>query len=181
MVSSVLLSLFFLRPLSYLLPVGMILGVIGILYGAQMAFSQTDLKRLIAYTSVSHMGFVILGIYAFNEIAYQGVVMQILAHGISTGALFIIAGQLIERLHHRDIERMGGFWTPMPVMGGFAMIFCMASLGLPGLGNFIAEFLVLSGTFKASILMTCLASIGLVFAHGLFIANHAENIFWKGA
>ncbi len=145
-------------------PVGMILGVIGILYGAQLAFSQTDLKRLIAYTSVSHMGFVILGIYAFNEMAYQGVVMQILAHGISTGALFVIAGQLIERVHHRDIERMGGFWTPMPVMGGFAMLFCMASLGLPGLGNFIAEFLVLSGTFKASILMTCLASIGLVFA-----------------
>jgi NADH-quinone oxidoreductase subunit M len=145
-------------------PVGMLLGVIGILYGAQLAFSQTDLKRLIAYTSVSHMGFVILGIYAFNEMAYQGVVMQILAHGISTGALFIIAGQLIERLHHRDLERMGGFWTPMPVMGGFAMIFCMASLGLPGLGNFIAEFLVLSGTFKANILMTCLASVGLVFA-----------------
>jgi len=144
--------------------IGMILGVVGILYGAKLAFAQTDLKRLIAYTSVSHMGFVILGIYAFNEIAYQGVVMQILAHGISTGALFIIAGQLIERLHHRDIERMGGFWTPMPVMGGFAMVFCMASLGLPGLGNFIAEFLVLSGTYKANILMTCLASIGLVFA-----------------
>lgn len=145
-------------------PVGMILGVLGILYGAKLAFAQTDLKRLIAYTSVSHMGFVILGIYAFNEMAYQGVVVQILAHGISTGALFVIAGQLIERLHHRDIEQMGGFWTSMPVMGGFAMIFCMASLGLPGLGNFIAEFLVLSGTFKANILMTCLASIGLVLA-----------------
>jgi NADH-quinone oxidoreductase subunit M len=145
-------------------PIGMILGVLGILYGAKLAFAQTDLKRLIAYTSVSHMGFVILGIYAFNEMAYQGVVVQILAHGISTGALFVIAGQLIERLHYRDIERMGGFWTPMPVMGGFAMIFCMASLGLPGLGNFIAEFLVLSGTFKANILMTCLASIGLVLA-----------------
>jgi len=132
-------------------PVGMILGVVGILYGAKLAFAQTDLKRLIAYTSVSHMGFVILGIYAFNELAYQGVVMQILAHGISTGALFVIAGQLIERVHHRDIEQMGGFWTSMPVMGGFAMVFCMASLGLPGLGNFIAEFLVLSGTFKANI------------------------------
>jgi NADH-quinone oxidoreductase subunit M len=145
-------------------PVGMILGVVGILYGAKLAFAQTDLKRLIAYTSVSHMGFVILGIYAFNEMAYQGVVMQILAHGISTGALFVIAGQLIERLHHREIEQMGGFWTPMPVMGGFAMVFCMASLGLPGMGNFIAEFLVLSGTFKANVLMTCLASIGLVLA-----------------
>jgi len=145
-------------------PVGMILGVIGILYGAKLAFAQTDLKRLIAYTSVSHMGFVILGVYAFNEIAYQGVVMQVLAHGISTGALFIIAGQLMERIHHRDINKMGGLWTKMPVMGGVALLFSMASLGLPGLGNFIAEFLVLSGTFNANIAMSCIASLGLILA-----------------
>ena len=142
----------------------MILGVIGILYGAKLAFAQTDLKRLIAYTSVSHMGFVILGVYAFNEIASQGVVMQILAHGISTGALFIVAGQLMERIHHRDIDQMGGFWTKMPIMGGVALLFSMASLGLPGLGNFIAEFLVLSGTFNASIVMACIASLGLILA-----------------
>lgn len=145
-------------------PVGMTLGVLGILYGAKLAFAQTDLKRLIAYTSVSHMGFVILGVYAFNQIAYQGVMMQILAHGISTGALFIIAGQLIERLHHRDIDQMGGLWSKMPVMGGVALVFSMASLGLPGLGNFIAEFLVLSGTFNSNVLMACLASLGLILA-----------------
>jgi NADH-quinone oxidoreductase subunit M len=145
-------------------PVGMILGVLGILYGAKLAFAQTDIKRLIAYTSVSHMGFVILGVYAFNSIAYQGVIMQILAHGISTGALFIIAGQLIERLHHRDIEQMGGLWSKIPVMGGVALVFSMASLGLPGLGNFIAEFLVLSGTFNSNILMACIASLGLILA-----------------
>ncbi len=145
-------------------PVGMTLGVLGILYGAKLAFAQTDLKRLIAYTSVSHMGFVILGVYAFNQIAYQGVMMQILAHGISTGALFIIAGQLIERLHHRDIDQMGGLWSKIPVLGGVALVFSMASLGLPGLGNFIAEFLVLSGTFNSNILMACLASLGLILA-----------------
>ncbi len=145
-------------------PFGMILGVIGILYGAKLAFAQTDLKRLVAYTSVSHMGFVILGVYAFNKIAYQGVIMQIIAHAISTGALFILVGQLYERIHTRDISKMGGLWKQIPVMGAVGMIFAMASLGLPGLGNFIAEFLILTGTFKASILMTCLASAGLVAA-----------------
>ncbi len=145
-------------------PIGMILGVIGILYGAKLAFAQTDLKRLIAYTSVSHMGFVILGVFAFNTIAYQGVIMQMLAHGISTGALFIMVGQIQERIHTRDIDKMGGLWKQIPILGGVGLIFSMASLGLPGLGNFVAEFLILTGTYKASILMTCLASIGLVAA-----------------
>ncbi|MDP1620958.1 MAG: NADH-quinone oxidoreductase subunit M [Bacteroidales bacterium] len=145
-------------------PAGMILGVIGILYGAKLAFAQTDLKRLVAYTSVSHMGFVILGVYAFNEIAMQGVVVQMIAHALSTGALFILVGQLYERIHTRDMDRMGGLWKQVPVMGATGIIFAMASLGLPGLGNFIAEFLILAGTFQASILMTCLACAGLVAA-----------------
>lgn len=142
----------------------MLLGAIGILYGAFLAFAQTDLKRLIAYTSVSHMGFVLLGIFAFNEIALQGVVMQILTHGISTGALFVIAGMLKERLHTRDINRMGGLWTAMPSMGGVAMVFTMAALGLPVLGNFIAEFLVLIGAFSANAALTVLATLGLIFS-----------------
>lgn len=145
-------------------PVGMILGVVGILYGAKLAFAQTDLKRLVAYTSVSHMGFVILGVFAFNELAYQGVVVQILAHGISTGALFILVGQLQERLHIRELNKMGGLWHQVPLMGAVGLIFAMASLGLPGLGNFIAEFLTLLGVFKSSVLMACLASAGLIAA-----------------
>jgi len=145
-------------------PFGMILGVTGILYGAKLAFAQTDLKRLVAYTSVSHMGFVILGVYAFNRIAFQGVIMQIIAHAISTGALFILAGQLYERIHTRDIAKMGGLWKQAPVMGAMGMIFAMASLGLPGLGNFVAEFLILTGTFKTSIIITCIACAGLVAA-----------------
>jgi NADH-quinone oxidoreductase subunit M len=145
-------------------PIGMLLGVISILYGAKLAFAQTDLKRLVAYTSVSHMGFVILGVFAFNAIAYQGVILQMVAHGISTGALFILAGQLQERIHTRDLTKMGGLWQQMPVLGGVTLIFAMASLGLPGLGNFVAEFLTLTGTYKASILMTCLAGIGLIAA-----------------
>ena len=145
-------------------PVGMLLGVAGILYGAKLAFAQTDLKRLVAYTSVSHMGFVILGVFSFNELAYQGVVIQMIAHGISTGALFILVGQLHERIHTRDINKMGGLWEKVPVMGAIGLLFSMASLGLPGLGNFIAELLILIGAFKANILMSCLASLGLIAA-----------------
>jgi NADH-quinone oxidoreductase subunit M len=145
-------------------PWAMLLGVIGILYGAVQAFSQTDFKRLVAYTSVSHMGFVILGVFAFNELAMQGVVMQMITHGISTGALFILAGGLYERLHTRDIMQMGGFWKKVPFMGFISMVFAMASLGLPGLGNFVAEFLTLLGSWQANQPLTIFATIGLVGA-----------------
>ncbi|WP_214227871.1 NADH-quinone oxidoreductase subunit M [Pedobacter sp. B4-66] len=147
-----------------LAPWAMFLGVIGIIYGAILAYAQTDLKRLIAYTSVSHMGFVVLGIFAFNALAFQGVVMQLVAHAISTGALFIIAGMLKERLHTREIDQMGGLWLQMPKMGAIATLLAMASLGLPGLGNFVAEFLILLGAFKASAWFTVLATIGLIFS-----------------
>jgi NADH-quinone oxidoreductase subunit M len=145
-------------------PVGMILGIIGILYGAKLAYAQTDLKRLVAYTSISHMGFVILGVYAFNRLAFQGVVIQIIAHAVSTGALFILVGQLQERIHTRDLGRMGGLWIQMPVMGSMGLVFALASLGLPGFGNFIGEFLVLLGTFRSNLLMAVIASTGLIFA-----------------
>ncbi|RNI26477.1 NADH-quinone oxidoreductase subunit M [Rufibacter latericius] len=145
-------------------PWAMLLGVVGILYGAILAYAQTDLKRLIAYTSVSHMGFIVLGVFAFNQWAYQGVVMQMITHGISTGALFILAGFLYERLHTRDIRLMGGFWAEIPKMGVIALVFVMASLGLPGLGNFIAEFLTLVGSWRANPTLTIFATVGLVAA-----------------
>jgi NADH-quinone oxidoreductase subunit M len=145
-------------------PIAMTLGVISILYGAKLAFAQTDLKRLVAYISVSHMGFILLGIYAFNEMAMQGVVMQMIAHGISTGALFIIAGALHERIRTRDLGQMGGLWAKVPKMGAMGLIFVMASLGLPGMGNFIAEILILTGSFFASKVLTIIATLGLVAA-----------------
>ncbi len=145
-------------------PVGMLLGALGILYGAALAFAQVDLKRLVAYSSVSHMGFVLLGVFAWNELALQGVVIQMISHGISTGALFILVGSLQERIHTRDIRRMGGLWPVAPRMGGMALFFALASLGLPGLGNFVAEFLILLGAYPANRVMTILATIGLVLA-----------------
>lgn len=155
----------------------MLFGVFGIVYGALLAFAQTDIKRLIAYTSVSHMGFVLLGAFAFNEMALQGVVMQLLAHGISTGALFVLAGMLKERLHTRDISSMGGLWTSMPAMGGIAMVFVMASLGLPMLGNFVAEFLILLGAFAANPLFAIIASIGLVLS-AVYSLRILQKVFW---
>jgi len=145
-------------------PVAMGLGVIGILYGGVLAFAQTDLKRLVAYSSVSHLGFVLLGIFAWNALALEGAVMQMLAHGVTTGALFILVGALQERLHTRDMRRMGGLWATLPRFGAIGLFFAIASLGLPGLGNFVGEFLVLLGTYQVSIPMTVLASLGLVVA-----------------
>ena len=140
------------------------LGVAGILYGAKLAFAQRDLKRLVAYSSVSHMGFVLLGAFAGNALAWRGTVVQMLAHGVSTGALFLVAGALQERLHTRDMERMGGLWSRVPRLAGVALFFALASLGLPGLGNFVGEFLVLLGAFAVSRTATVLAAIGLVLA-----------------
>ncbi len=145
-------------------PVAMGLGVIGILYGAAMAFAQTDIKRLVAYTSISHLGFVLIGIYALNSMALQGAVMQMICHGLSTGALFVLVGMLQERIHTRDMNQMGGLWPAVPWLGGMALFFAVASLGLPGLGNFVGEFLVLVGTYKVNAFAAVPAAFGLVMS-----------------
>ncbi len=166
-------------------PVAMVLAVAGILYGALLAFGQTDLKRLVAYTSVSHMGFVLLGIFAWNGLALQGAVVEMLSHGISTGALFVLVGALAERIHTRDMRQMGGLWATVPRLGAVTLVFALASLGLPGLGNFVAEFLVLLGAFSSNIVLASLGTIGLIFAtvYSLWIvqlAFHGPNTHnWK--
>jgi len=143
-------------------PVAMGLGAAGVIYGAILAFAQSDFKRLVAYSSVSHMGFVLLGLYAWNSLALQGAVMQMVAHGVSTAALFMLAGALQHRLHTRDMHQMGGLWHNMPRMGACAMFFAVASLGLPGLGNFVAEFLTLLGLFAVNPWLTAVAALGLI-------------------
>ena len=163
-------------PSRELAPLMMTIGVIGIIYGAVLAVGQTDLKRLVAYTSVSHMGFVLLGIFAGNQIALEGAVVQMISHGISTGALFMLAGLLQERLHTREISQMGGLWETMPALSGAGLVFAMASLGLPGLGDFVGEFLVLLGTYRASVPLAIAATLGLVFA-ALYGLRFAQNAF----
>jgi NADH-quinone oxidoreductase subunit M len=160
-------------------PLVMILAVVSILYGAVLAFAQSDLKRLVAYTSVSHMGFALLGIFAGNLTAMQGAVMQMLAHGVSTGALFIIVGMVQERIHTRDMDRMGGFWTSAPRLGGAAMVFALASLGLPGFGNFVAEFMVLLGSYRQNSIATAFAATGLVFA-AIYSLGIIQKVFQGG-
>ena len=144
--------------------VAMFLGVVGILYGAMLAFAQTDLKRLVAYSSISHLGFVLLGVYAGNHPALEGAVMQMIAHGISTGALFMLVGALQERLHTRDLRRMGGLWETIPKFGALLLFFAVASLGMPGFGNFIGEFLVLFGSYREQAFLTIVATAGIVLA-----------------
>jgi NADH-quinone oxidoreductase subunit M len=163
-------------PSRELAPLMMTVGVIGILYGAVLAVAQTDLKRLVAYTSVSHMGFVLLGVFAGNEIALEGAVIQMISHGISTGALFILAGFLQERLHTRNISHMGGLWETMPALSGAGLVFAMASLGLPGLGDFVGEFLVLLGAYRASVRLTVVATLGLLAAT-LYGLKFAQSTF----
>jgi NADH-quinone oxidoreductase subunit M len=145
-------------------PIAMWLGVVGIIYGALLAFVQTDVKRLIAYTSISHMGFVLIGIYSGTTIALQGVIVQMIAHGLSAGALFILCGELYERLHTRDLRKMGGLWSRLKYLPPVALFFSAASLGLPGMGNFVGEFLILLGSFKVAPLITIVAASGLVLA-----------------
>jgi NADH-quinone oxidoreductase subunit M len=145
-------------------PIAMWLGVLGIVYGAVCAFGQNDTKRLVAYTSISHMGFIVLGVFAGTEEALQGVIMQILAHGISAAGLFILCGELYERLGTRDLREMGGLWARFSTLPQFGLFFILASLGLPGLGNFLGEFLVLLGTFKAHPGMAALGASGLVLS-----------------
>ncbi len=145
-------------------PIAMTLGVVSIIYGALLAFVQTDIKRLIACTSISHLGFVLLGIYAWNIWALQGAVMQMVAHGVSTGALFLLAGALQHRLHTRDMRSMGGLAARAPKLAGLGMFFAIASLGMPGTGNFVGEFLALLGAWQVSYGLTAVAALGLIGA-----------------
>jgi NADH-quinone oxidoreductase subunit M len=143
-------------------PVALWLGVASILYGAVLAYGQSDFKKLIAYTSISHMGFVLIGVFVFNIIAWQGVILLLVAHGISTGALFMLVGAVQHRLHSRDLARMGGLWTDLPRLSAFGTFFILAAMGLPGLGNFVGEFLILRGAWSVSPLVTSCAALGLI-------------------
>ena len=145
-------------------PIAMLLGLVTLFYGAIMACAQTDTKRLVAYSSVSHMGFILIGIYAGSLISLQGVVVQMLAHGISAGALFILCGQLYERLQTRDLRQMGGLWSRIAWLPAITLFFAAASLGLPGLGNFVGEFLILLGAFKNYPWIISIATVGLILA-----------------
>ncbi len=143
-------------------PMMVVLSLIGIVYGAFLALAQTDVKRLVAYSSVSHLGFVMLGMFALNPQGLTGSILQMINHGISTGALFLIVGMLYERRHTRLIADFGGLAHPMPILTGFFAITMFSSMGLPGLNGFIGEFLILVGAFQYNKVYAGIAVIGII-------------------
>jgi len=146
------------------IPLIAVLAIIGIIYGALVAMVQPDLKKLVAYSSVSHLGFVVLGIFALNPQGLSGGVIQMVNHGLSTGALFLIVGMIYERRHTRMIEDFGGLAKVLPVFATFFMIVTLSSIGLPGLNGFVGEFLILLGAFQANIWYGVFAASGVILA-----------------
>jgi len=161
------------------------LSIIGIIYGALVAMVQPDLKKLVAYSSVSHLGFSMLGLYAMNPQGFAGSMMQMLNHGVSTGALFLLVGVIYERRHTRLIADFGGLWKPLPVYASVFLIVLLSSVGLPGTNGFIGEFLVLLGAFRTNHWWAVFAATGVILSAVYMLwmfqrvmfgpVTHAEN------
>src|SRR5689334_14795251 len=158
-------------------PVIIVLSLIGIIYGAIVALVQPDLKRLVAYSSVSHMGFVTLGIFVFTEQGLQGAILQMIAHGIITGALFLCVGVIYERTHDRTIAKMGGLAGVVPVYAAIFGFFVLASLGLPGLAGFVGEFLVIVGAFDFWPVVAAITALAMMLAAAYLLWMYQRVIF----
>jgi NADH-quinone oxidoreductase subunit M len=157
----------------------MVLALIGIIYGALVSLVQPNMKKLIAYSSVSHLGFVVLGIFSFTTAGLNGAVFVMLAHGVATGALFMLAGILYERRHTYEISDFGGLATPLPIYAAFFLFIVLASVGLPMLNGFIGEFLVLSGAFQARPIYGILGATGVIWSAGYLLWMYQRVFFGK--
>jgi len=160
-----------------------ILAVVGIIYGAGVTLRQTDLKRLIAYSSVSHMGYVLLGIFALNQVALAGAVMQMFSHGIITGLLFAMVGLVYDKTHTRDLNNLRGLARQMPVIAVVFSIAGLASLGLPGTVGFVAEFIVFNGAFSSTTIpgmqvYALIGVLGIVLTSG-YILWMLQRVFYE--
>ena len=158
-------------------PLFMALAIVGIVYGALVAMVQADLKRLVAYSSVSHLGFVVLGIFALNPQGVDGAIYQMLNHGVSTGGLFLLVGMIYLRRHTREISEFGGLWKVVPVYAAIFMVVMLSSIGLPGLNGFIGEFLILLGTYLHSNVAAYIAVTGLILG-ALYMMWAYERVMW---
>jgi NADH-quinone oxidoreductase subunit M len=165
----------------YFAPAISVLAVIGIIYGALVAMVQTDMKKLVAYSSVAHLGFVVLGIFAMTTESMQGAVIQMVNHGLSTGALFLLVGVIYERMHTRTIAEYGGIAKLVPIYSVALMIASLSSIGLPGLNGFVGEFLILLGSFKSPVLnswwYTVFAASGVIFAAVYLLWMYQRVVF----
>ncbi len=161
-----------------------LLAVIGIIYGAMVSYAQKDVKKLVAYSSVSHLGFVMLGLFALNPQGIQGGILQMINHGLSTGALFLIVGMIYERRHTRDMDAFGGLWKVMPVYAVLTLIVALSSMGLPGLNGFVGEFTILLGAWEAgqaggalgTYWFAALAAVGVILA-AVYILYMFQKLF----
>jgi NADH-quinone oxidoreductase subunit M len=158
-------------------PVLMVLAVVGIIYGALVAMVQPDLKKLVAYSSVSHLGFVVLGLAAGTQASTQGAILQMVNHGLTTGALFLLVGMLYERTHTRLIDRYGGLGGVMPIFTGIFLITTLGSIGLPGLNGFIGEFLILAGSWAEHPVAVVFAGLGIVLG-AVYMLWMVQRVFW---
>jgi NADH-quinone oxidoreductase subunit M len=159
-------------------PLIMVLAVVGILYGAFVALVQPDIKKLVAYSSVSHLGFVMLGLAAGTQAATQGALLQMINHGLSTGALFLLVGVVYERRHTRLIEDYGGIAGVMPIFTGVFLVVTLASIGLPGLNGFVGEFLILAGSWQTHPVAVIFAGLGIIFG-AVYMLWMVQRVFWN--
>jgi NADH-quinone oxidoreductase subunit M len=153
-----------------------VLAIIGIIYGAIVSFAQTDVKKLVAYSSVSHLGFVMLGIFALTSQGIQGALLQMVNHGISTGALFLLVGFIYERRHTREMAEFGGLWKIVPIYGSIMLIVALSSMGLPGLNGFVGEFTILLGSWAANPWWAAFAALGVILA-AVYILTMFQRMF----
>jgi NADH-quinone oxidoreductase subunit M len=160
-----------------LAPVVVALALVGILYGAWVSTVQPDMKKLIAYSSVSHLGFVMLGLFTFTPQGLVGGILQMVNHGLSTGALFLLVGMLYERRHSRLIADFGGLWAVVPVFSAILMVVTFSSIGLPGLNGFVGEFLILVGAFQTSRLAAAIGTVGIIFAAVYLLWMYQRVVF----
>jgi NADH-quinone oxidoreductase subunit M len=155
-----------------------VLGVVGVVYGALVAYAQKDMKRLVAYSSVSHLGLVVIGIGAFTGAALTGAVLQMVNHGLSTGALFLLVGVLYERTHTREIADYGGIAGVVPLTTGLFLVATFSSIGLPGLNGFVGEFLILLGTWTSDHRWWAVAAATGVVLSAIYMLSLVQRVFW---
>jgi NADH-quinone oxidoreductase subunit M len=171
-------SLPFFPQMSHLFaPFISMLAIVGIIYGAFVAMVQPDMKKLVAYSSVSHLGFIVLGIFSFTTQGMEGAIYQMLNHGVSTGALFLLVGMIYERRHTRSIDEFGGLAHRMPLFAAVFLIVTLSSIGLPGLNGFVGEFLILLGTFDVSRIHAVLAATGVILS-AVYMLWMYQRVIW---
>src|SRR6185503_6557334 len=163
----------------YFVPMMILLSIIGIVYGALVAMMQPDMKKLVAYSSVSHMGFVMLGMFALNPNGLNGSIIQQINHGISTGALFLIVGMIYERRHTREIAQFGGLSSVMPNFATVFLIMTMSSIGLPLLNGFIGEFTIMQGAFQRNLWYAVFGGSGIVLGAAYMLWLYQRTMFGK--